>query len=128
MKRIVTIIKSHYKVILINLASLLGICLIGVNIFRVLSIGIDRYQLILEEKALLDELKAEELGMQKDLEWYTSLDFIETQSRDYLGLGVEGESVLVLPEGIVGEGMESVQESEVQIYTPSFDNWLKLIL
>lgn len=120
---------QNYKAILINAVCVIGIIILGSNTFRVLQVGIQRYRLIAEERADLETVKAEEESLQNDLQWYSSLEFIEMQSRDYLNLANEGEAVLVLPDSDLLESVSNREPDSSSLrLSPSINLWIKLLL
>lgn len=121
-------LRRNYKVVFLNIASLAGIVLLGINIYRVLSIGAQRYKLIATEELGLKQVKQEELQLENNLREYSSLDFIESQSRDFLSLARDGDLILVIPrideekkESAI-ENFDSGMKSE-----PSINLWIELL-
>ena len=128
LQRIRSKLRFNYRVMIINVMCLFGIVALGTNTFRVLSVGMQRYKLIVQENVDLTTVQEEEIQLENNLGWYTSLEFIEMQSRDYLNLANEGDSVLVLPddETIMETTLEQSDSSDLHIL-PSIDLWVKLL-
>lgn len=111
----------------VNMICVVGVAFFAVNIFNVIGLGIERYNLIQSEINKLETLKSQELQLRADLIWFSSLDFIESQSRDNLNLANEGDSIVVIPEGIFGNVTEIKSEDDKIETVPDMRNWLKLI-
>lgn len=125
-KEILFKLRNNYKVVFLNLASLAGIVLLGINIYRVLSIGVQRYKLISTEELGLEQLKREEVLLQNNLQEYSSLDFVESQSRNFLSLAHDGDLILVIPN----RNEEDVFEGKSEAYNrsePSINLWIELL-
>ncbi len=115
--------------IIVNITCVIGVGFFAVNIFGVIKLGIERYNLIQNEVDKLNALKLQEDQLRADLDWFSSLDFIEAQSRDYLNLANEGDSILVVPEGVFSNvSNESTTENDDSEVSPDIRNWLNLIL
>lgn len=121
-------IRQNYRAMIINLICFIGIAALGTNTFRVLQVGVQRYRLIAQERVDLEAVQEEGLRLESDLGWYSSLEFVEMQSRDYLNLANEGDSVLVLPDSEATRRIssESSESTESRI-SPSIDLWIKLL-
>ena len=111
----------------INFFCVVGIILIGTNIINVVNLGIERYNLIQDEVETLALLKEEEAQLKAELDWFTSLDFIESQSRDYLNLSNEGDLILVVPDYFSEVQKDSSEEEELLSLSPDISLWWKLL-
>ena len=111
----------------INFFCVIGIFLIMTNIINVVKLGIERYNLIQDEVEKLALLKEEEAQLKAELDWFTSLDFIESQSRDYLNLSNEGDLILVVPDYFSEVQKDSSEEEELLSLSPDISLWWKLL-
>jgi hypothetical protein len=120
-------IEISFGSLVINMLSFVGVVFFSINIFNVIKLGIERYNLINEEKLALANLQMEKTKRQSDLEWYSSLTFIESQSRDYLNLSNEGDSVIVVPESTIEAVTEKDEIIDKVFIEPDIQNWINLI-
>ena len=122
-------IRINARMFILNIVCLVGIFILGVNIFRVVSLGVQRHQLIQDQSIALKDVLNQQEELEQNLEWYSSLEYVEMQSRDFLNLGNEEESILVIPETIetqvAGSGLER-DSAAIHAVEPSINSWLDL--
>lgn len=76
------------------------------------------------DKVHLLEIKNKELKQQlKDV---TSLEFIEKEARDKLGLVKEGETIVVIPDERIAKILGLSDQIPQQARLPNWKGWLKL--
>ena len=79
------------------------------------------------EKAKLAKIQADNNKLTEELALTQNPNFIEKQVRDKLGLGKEGEAIVVLPDAEVLRKLAPQRQSEVDILPdPNWKKWAKL--
>lgn len=73
--------------------------------------------LVEEAKREVSDLKKENATLQERLVYVNSPEFVEKEARDKLGLGKEGETILVIPD------QNKVQSSRIKVQNEA--NWKK---
>ena len=108
-----------------SLICVVSIVLLGVNIFRIIKKGYERYEIIQSEKRRLDELSRRNTQLQDELKYYSSKEFVDVKAREELNLAFPNQKLVYIEKdtSVVLEG-DSVEEKEL---TPSWRLWYELI-
>ena len=80
-----------------------------------------------QELEELHLLEVDNKKLKERLKQVQSVDFIEKVARDKLGLGKEGEVVVVIPEETIEAVLGSKREEE-EVKYPNWQGWLKVFL
>lgn len=84
---------------------------------------------ILEKEKRVREMESKEENLQNRLNEVKSMDFMEQQLRDNLGLSKDGEIVVILPpEDVVRSYAPKFEEEEEALPDPTWKKWLKLFI
>ncbi|HSX48782.1 MAG TPA: septum formation initiator family protein [Candidatus Saccharimonadales bacterium] len=78
-------------------------------------------QKIEDEKNKVADLEKESEKLKKQLQSVESVQFIEQEARDKLGLAKKGETVVVLPDEETLKSLVPKEETEKEVLPP--DNW-----
>lgn len=81
-----------------------------------------RRDILGERQAVLRRVEAEHTRLQKDLEYAQSPEFIEQEARNRLGLGKEGETIVIMPNPPAGEAGDQSPISNIQTKEEKEDN------
>jgi cell division protein FtsB len=130
MKRedIVIKIKNKLKVYL-NYLILLFVVSLFLSLFRNISRIKTTDLRIQEAQERVNKLKKENEGLEARLKEAQSVQFVERQLRDKLGLAKEGEIVVILPEDdILRKLAPKSEEEESVLPDPNWREWLNLFL
>ncbi|MEK7543735.1 MAG: septum formation initiator family protein [Patescibacteria group bacterium] len=85
-----------------------------------------RRDILGERQAVLQRLEAQNRSLQRELEYAQSPEFIEQEARNRLGLGKEGEAIVLMPNG-QQEGRDNKQETEnIKENVPNWKRWWRL--
>lgn len=84
-----------------------------------------RRDILGEREAVLRRLEEEHARLQSELEYAQSPAFIEKEARNRLGLGREGEEVVLLPKQDVGLKTQDVGE-KIHENLPNWKKWWRL--
>lgn len=82
-----------------------------------------------EERIKMAQRKAEEARQEneklvEELKYVQSEEFVEKEARDKLGLGKEGETIVVLPQDLIEKKVDKVKkEQEEQEKIPNWQQW-----
>lgn len=83
-----------------------------------------RRDILGEREAVLRRLKEEHARLQSELEYTQSPAFIEKEARNRLGLGREGETVVLMPNDKFQMTNEKTEEKTINI--PNWKKWWRL--
>lgn len=92
-----------------------------VNLSRSIWDGWRRRDILTEREAALQRLTEENKRLQAELEYAQSPAFIEREARNRLGLGREGEAVVLLPN----DKLQTANESTGEKTHENLPNWKK---
>lgn len=96
-----------------------------VNLSRSIWDSWRRRDILGERQAVLGRLEAKNKQLQSELEYAQSPEFIEQEARNRLGLGKEGEEVVILPKA--QSSVVSPQSSEEgKENVPNWKRWWRL--
>lgn len=105
------------------------ILLLGLNLAKDISHAREIKSQIDEQKAKVAKIESENAKLEAELLRTQSADFIEKQVRDKLGLGREGEAVVVLPEPEILKKLAPELNREVQtLPDPNWLRWVRLFI
>lgn len=74
----------------------------------------------------LSTLEIKNKDLKEQLTQVKSLEFIEQQARDKLGLAKEGETVVVIPPDKIKQVLGISKDKEIEVKLPNWMGWLKL--
>lgn len=115
------------------------------RVLRLLTLGLGIYLIVslvqqivclwrAEEGIKMAQKKAEEARRENEeligeLKHVQSDEFVEQESRDKLGLGREGEMIVVLPQGLLEKEAEKVKkDKEEPEKVPNWQQWKEVFL
>lgn len=79
-----------------------------------------------ERQMALKRLESENKRLQTEFEYAQSPEFIEQEARNRLGLGKEGEAIVLMPNG-QQEGRDNKQETEnIKENVPNWKRWWRM--
>ncbi|MDP1722270.1 MAG: septum formation initiator family protein [Candidatus Gottesmanbacteria bacterium] len=84
-----------------------------------------RRDILGERQAVLRRVEAEHARLQKELDYAQSPEFIEQEARNRLGLGKEGETVVLLPKSQITNPNDQTNEEKEEII-PNWKRWWRL--
>lgn len=84
-----------------------------------------RRDILGERQAVLQRLEAQNKSLQSELEYAQSPEFIEQEARNRLGLGKEGEIVVLMPNDKFQMSNEKTEEKAIE-YLPNWKKWWRL--
>lgn len=125
---------STRVILVISAWSTYGLLVIGIiltlSLLRNISTIMSANATIAETKNRLENLKAENEKLSKEVQMIQSPDYKETQAREKLGLAKPGETVLVLPEAEIVKQVSPITQNEEKssLPLPNWQKWLKLFL
>lgn len=105
---------------------IVSIVLLGVNIFRIVRKGYERYEIIQMEKSRLEELIQRKIELQEDLKYYSSKEYIDLKAREELNLAFPNQR-LVRIEREEELGISDEQNETSNELVPSWRLWYELI-
>jgi cell division protein FtsB len=111
---------------LINYGILIVLLLLCLSLVR--SINRTRMALtqISDVQKRVDDLKQQNLDMEKRLQEENTAEFMEKQLRDKLNMVKTGEIVVILPDPeIVRKYAPKVEEKEIALPDPNWKKWMK---
>lgn len=103
---------------------ILGLYLI-VSLSRNILSLIKKGEEIKRENLKLERLRQENIELKKGLEYVSSSEFIEKEAREKLGMGREGEQVVILPENVEEIVLRQAQD-EKEEELPNWKKWYRL--
>jgi len=95
------------------------------NIIGIIKRGYERHEIIKEEKARLENLKAENEKLQNDLKYYTSKEYIDLKAREELNLALPNQKLAMYIKPVMVEEEEKYEEIEPK--DPDISLWVELI-
>ena len=103
----------------------ISILLLGVNIFRIVQKGYERYEIIQEEKRRLEKLIEQNYKLKEDLKYYSSKEYVDIKAREELNMAFPNQRLVYIEkkESYIDE---ENKEDEEKI-TPSWHLWYDLI-
>src|SRR5579859_8270177 len=117
-------IKSIIRIALLLLAFVLGISLVK-SMTKIIGSGVK----VSDAQNTVNELLRENIDLKNRLATVKSIQFVEQQARDKLGLAKKGEIVVVLPDTTILRALAPKEEVEKDSLPPSnWELWLKLFL
>lgn len=105
--------------------SFIGIILLGLNIFRVVRKGYERYEILLEEKKRLEELYRRNAELKEDLKYYSSKEYVDLKAREELNLTFPDQKLIYIEKEVDIDIKEDKNEQEA--LEPSWEHWYDLI-
>ncbi len=119
-----TKIKSILRIFIFIIVLILCISLIR-SILKISGSG----QKITDQEASVENLKKQNVDLQKQLENVKGMQFIESVARDKLGLARQGDIVVVLPDEATLKSLApKMPEEKFSLPDPIWQRWLKLFL
>lgn len=104
---------------------LASIIMLGMNIFRIIRKGYERYEIILNEKQRLEDLIAKNEELREDLKYYSSKEYVDIKAREELNLAFPNQRLVYIDrEQYINIKEESRGEQEL---APSWRLWYDLI-
>lgn len=79
-----------------------------------------------EAEQKLAKIKLEQQKLNSQLNYYQSPEFLETQIRDKLQMIKPGETMVVLPEGLLSEATEDAQQPISNEEPANWQKWWQL--
>lgn len=84
-----------------------------------------RRDILGEREAVLNRSQEENKYLKDELEYAQSPEFIEQEARNRLGLGREGEQVVLLPKSQIPSTNDQIKEEKEETM-PNWKKWWKL--
>ncbi len=84
-----------------------------------------RRDILGERQAVLRRVEVQRDRLQKELEYAQSGEFIEQEARNRLGLGKEGETIVILPKSQIPSSNDQTKE-EKEENVPNWKRWWRL--
>ncbi len=117
-------LKSIAKIIILGIVITLSLSLI-----KSISKLANSNQKITDEEQHVANLKKENDILAKKLQSIKSIQFIESEARDKLGLAKKGETVIVLPDVATLKSLApKLEEKQFSLKEPNWKLWLNLFL
>ena len=119
----------NFKYLLLNLLYLGAVIYLGSNILMTFNKGYDDIRRFQAEEARLEQLKAEQSTLQKEVEQYGSIEYKKIYARENLNLAEKNETLYFVDRPSTAIAVEKLPEDTMSISLQ--DNvywWKKLIL
>lgn len=117
-------IKSIVKIIILGIVLILGLSLV-----RSIAKLANSNQRIVDEETKVAKLQKENRELEEKLKGIKSVEFIEKEARDKLGLAKKGELVVVLPDTETLKSLApKLEEKKFTLPDPNWKLWLNLFL
>ena len=109
-----------------TLICLFSIVLLGVNIFRIISKGYERYEIIQEERRRLEALIERNYKLREDLKYYSSKEYIDLKAREELNMAFPNQKLVYIEKNqeLDFSSEEDLNQQELE---PSWHLWYDLI-
>ncbi len=120
-------IEINWVNVIFTFVSSIGIVLLGVNVFRIIKKGYERYEIITEEKKRLENLLALNASLKEDLKYYSSKEYIDLKAREELNLTYPNQRLVYIEKDNKNDLDITEKKEEVSVVKPSWKNWYNLI-
>lgn len=120
-------IKFNWGYWIFTFVCLLSIVLLGINVFRIIKKGYERYEIIQGEKRRLETLLVRNIQLKEDLKYYSSKEFIDVKAREELNLAFPNQRLVYIEDQETLDMFDNEDYEDIENLTPSWHLWYNLI-
>ena len=117
-------LKINWGYMIFSIFCVISILLLGVNIFRIIQKGYQRYEIIQEEKTRLEALIEKNKALEEDLKYYSSMEYVDVKAREELNLVFPDQRLVYIEKDFQFEESENDEKIEMK---PHWRLWYDLL-